>query len=270
MSEREERKRQMHAAIVRNFETRSAEADAMLSIMRGQTRGERVRLMTFLLLNYRLLMDEPTLPKLPIANGLGDESFAKIQGKIKGSIVQVIRRLLSANEPVEQTATQLLKHFDELASDDERKVALAIVLQSPLAPYAPFDPSLLLGPFVPEQENRKDAVRRSIALAMRAVQETGDPTVLITAWHRIMARHANPYEAQAVLSAIIELVSNNSERAGEERARKSMPDMPTAIVIKGSLADLLRAAASSESCDDSTCAFHGKGEDKDKDKRKPN
>lgn len=219
-------------AVHGRYDTFSEQANALLTIIsQGANATARVRLMEEVVTTFGLTAEERAVSEPPSGTGVSNEEYARLHGKFEDGVETLLKQTSHQNPKPSSFARRILEFLNRLEDDEEKAVALAMVLRSSLVPYAQlpkgfFDDAVAMN----DVRASNSRVMESMALIHRAIHEPEATTPMRMAGiQNALARH-NPAEQKILLGYTFLHFSNMFRRSQGPRGiailAAEAPDYP--------------------------------------------
>jgi len=219
----------------------------------------RVRLMEYLLANFGLT---PRTGELVVEYPVivfSDKFIEELHGRIGEGIETFINDLLKENPRSIVLARKVIKFLDVYANPEDKFLALAMILVSPLIPYTQLTPDMFER--VGGVTEISEQLCRSVAIMKRAFRQPGlDFSQILSIVQVILSRHKDPKEFQNLLLGF-----------AMEFEQKNARERFASLVGEGGLEEILAAGlpaavlgARHADCQNPNCPIHGGGKKAEK------
>lgn len=229
----------LKAALYASFDQKTMQADAVLRVLNAESRlAGRVSFMTYVVSNFGLPTDRRYACPLSDPLVMSDEKFQEYRNKLRIRLIAIATPIHKGRLEESEVARRFLVFLETIETREERAVALALLLWSPLVPYVqiPADMVRRRTCDVPKVIMRP-AVRRSLALTRRLMVNQPSRVAWSQMVVRILSEHPDEDEKAILIeyAASLGMARELSKIAGIARVSGSddrasdggLPPMPS-------------------------------------------
>ncbi len=114
------------------FETKSEEASCILEALKGFDDCDQENGLAYLLNNFSMVEKNDQIVR---GEKMTNDRYKEVADQIGSGVLHTFHMWIVKNPPVEEVAANMAKFLNGLRDDDERKVALALILHDRHVPY---------------------------------------------------------------------------------------------------------------------------------------
>lgn len=223
--------KKLKRAISRENETVSSQANGILSVIDQAPSERRFALFKFLLRYFRCTFSLENPDEEKRSEGKINEQVWNANRSRPSSVIDSFITATHKENPPFNTVAEWLWHFLEELQGDERTVALALLLMSPIVPYAQVPTDLLSSPLAGEEVFRQKVIALASQLTIVRRLATGPflPNQKMSGMARLLARTNDPVSSYLLLEAILTEHTQVVGEAAVVQATRAMSDEKAVI-----------------------------------------